>query len=211
MEIRSRGGRVRSEARSAEILWAAAQLFAERGIAAATTREIAAAAQTTERTLFKHFGSKEALVSAVLQEAVLSHLAPLSLAGLSHAIETFSGDLQAWHRALLAGRLKDLATAPELARLLLGELLRDAGVRQQFAAQWEGAVWQPLLQLFEALQRKGRLRRDIAAARLVRQFLAFNLGYLTSRLVLAPDIGWDDAAEIAAIAAGFDAAARAPD
>lgn len=203
-------GRQRSEARSAEILWAAAQLFARRGIAAATTREIAAAAHTTERTLFKHFGSKDGLVRAVLEEAVLSHLAPLSLAGLTQAIAAFGGDLQAWHRALLASRLKDLSTAPELTRLLLVELLRDPAMREAFAAQWQAAAWQPLVQLFETLQTGGRVRRDISPQRLARHFLSLNLGYLLGRLVLAPGVAWDDAEEIAAIARAFDAAAQAP-
>ena len=203
-------GRQRSEARSAEILWAAAQLFAARGIAGASTRDIAAAAQTTERTLFKHFGSKDALVRAVLEEAVLSHLAPVSLAGLQAAIASCDGDVQAWHRALLEARLRDLSTAPELTRLLLSELLRDAGVRAAFAAQWQAAAWRPLVQLFETLQAGGRLRKDIAAERLVRQFLSLNLGYLVGRLVLAPELPWDHAAEIAAIAAAFHAAARPP-
>jgi AcrR family transcriptional regulator len=203
-------GRQRSEARSAEILWAAAQLFAARGIAAATTRDIAAAAHTTERTLFKHFGSKEGLVRAVLEEAVLSHLAPTSLAGLQEAIAACEGDLQQWHRALLQARLRDLSAAPELTRLLLAELLRDAQIREAFAAQWEPAAWRPLVQLFETLQAGGAMRRDIPAPRLVRQFLSLNLGFLLGRLILAPELPWEDAEEIGAIAAAFHAAARPP-
>lgn len=206
----ARRGRPRSEARTAELLWAAAQLFARRGVSATSTRDIAAHAGTTERTLFKHFGSKEGLVRAVLEEAVLAHLAPTSLAGLTQAIAAFGGDLQAWHRALLAGRLQALAAAPELTRLLLGELLRDVSVRDAFGRQWLAAVWEPLLALFVKLQREGVVRNDLDAARLVRQFLSLNLGFLAGRLVLAADLPWDDEAEIAAIAQGFAALAARP-
>ncbi|HEX2546940.1 MAG TPA: helix-turn-helix domain-containing protein [Ramlibacter sp.] len=205
-----RGGRPRSDARTAEILWAAAQLFARQGVAATTTREIAATAQTTERTLFKHFGSKEALVRAVLEEAVLAHLAPLSLQGLTAAISHFAGDLQAWHRALLSSRLQALATAPELTRLLVAELLRDAKVREHFATHWRPAVWEPLLALFSQLQRSGELRRDVTAEQLVRQFLGVNVGFLLSRLLLASDLAWNDEAEITAIARVFASGAHAP-
>ncbi|HYF06109.1 MAG TPA: helix-turn-helix domain-containing protein, partial [Acetobacteraceae bacterium] len=65
-----------------DLLWAAARLFGSRGVAQTTTRDIAAEAGTTERTLFKHFGSKEGLVQAVISEAVVAHLAPTSLDAL---------------------------------------------------------------------------------------------------------------------------------
>ena len=192
-----------------DVLWAAARLFSQRGVAQTSTREIAAAAQTTERTLFKHFGSKDGVVQAVISEAVVAHLAPTSLDALRQAIEAHGDDLATWHRALLTQRSAALAQAPELTRLLLVERLRDDALRARFAATWTGAVWQPLLALFERLQRDGRVRRDIPAASLVRMFLSLNLGFLVGRHVLAPDLPWDDEAEVAAIAALF-AAGTAP-
>lgn len=203
-------GRPRSEARTAEILWAAAQLFASRGVAQTSTREIAAAAQTTERTLFKHFGSKEKLVRAVVEEAVLAHLAPVSLQELGQAIEGFAGDLQAWHRALLHARLAALAVTPELTRLLLVELLRDEALRAQFASQWQAAAWTPLVKLFGALQARGRLRVDVPADTLARGFLSINLGFLVGRLVLAPQLAWDEAGEIEGLVRLFGGGAGAP-
>ena len=186
-----------------DILWAAARLFARKGVAQTSTREIAAEAQTTERTLFKHFGSKDGLVQAVIAEAVLPHLAPTSLEALRQAIDAHSADLATWHRALLEGRARALAEAPELTRLLLVELLRDEALRERFAAEWTQAVWQPLTGLFARLQREGRLARDLPADVLARMFLALNLGYLVGRFVLAPERAWDDAAEVAAIATFF--------
>lgn len=203
-------GRPRSDARTAEILWAAAQLFASRGVAATSTREIAAAAQTTERTLFKHFGSKDGLVQAVLEEAVLAHVSPGSLEALEAAIAAFAGDLEAWHRALLAARLQELGTAPELTRLLLGEIVRDAATRERFAGQWRSAAWEPLLALFTRLQGSGVLRQDVDPDRLARHFLSLNLGFLLGRTLLAAEHGWDEAEEIASIARVFAAGARPP-
>lgn len=48
------------------ILDAAFSLFCERGIEASTTREIAQSAGVNEVTIFRHFGSKEGLVAAIL-------------------------------------------------------------------------------------------------------------------------------------------------
>lgn len=188
----------------ADILWAAARLFAQRGVAQTSTREIAAAAATTERTLFKHFASKDGLVHAVIEQAVLQQLAPGALAELQALIQRPAADLAAWHQALLAARGAAAAAAPELTRLLLVELLRDAALRERFAAQWRPAVWSPLTALFSQLQAQGRLRADMPATMLARQFLSLNLGHLVARHVLAPDLpGWDDAAEQQAIARLF--------
>ncbi|MFC2015892.1 TetR/AcrR family transcriptional regulator [Chloroflexota bacterium] len=54
------------------ILDSAAQVFAEQGYARATTRALAAAAGVNEVTLFRHFGSKQALFAAVIDR----HAAP---------------------------------------------------------------------------------------------------------------------------------------
>jgi AcrR family transcriptional regulator len=192
-----------------DILWAAARLFSRRGVAQTTTRDIAAEARTTERTLFKHFGSKEGLAHAVIAEAVLAHLAPTSLQALRHAIEAHDDDVAQWHEALLQGRSQALASAPELTRLLLVELLRDEQLRGRFAAEWLPAVWEPLRGVFRKLQREGRMRKDIPAETLARMFLSLNVSYLVSRHIVAPDAGWDDAAEVASIASLFARGAAA--
>ncbi len=208
-DARRPGRRGPAPTKHLDVLWAAARLFSQRGVAQTSTREIAAAAQTTERTLFKHFGSKDGVVQAVISEAVVAHLAPTSLDALRQAIEAHGDDLASWHRALLTQRSAALAQAPELTRLLLVELLGDDALRARFAATWTGAVWQPLLALLERLQHDGRVRRDIPAASLVRMFLSLNLGFLIGRHVLSPDLTWNDDAEVAAIAALF-AAGTAP-
>jgi len=190
-----------------DLLWAAARLFARQGVAQTTTREIAAAAGTTERTLFKHFGSKEGLVQAVISQAVLPHLAPTSLDALRQVIEAHGDDFVAWHRALLASRSEAMAASPELTRLLLVELLRDEALRQRFEAAWRPAVWEPLLGLVRRLQREGRLRADVLAETLVRAFLSLNLGYLVTRHILAPDLAWNATDEEAGLAILFSAGA----
>ena len=193
-----------------DILWAAARLFSRQGVAQTSTRQVAAEAGTTERTLFKHFGSKDGLTRAVIEQAVLPHLAPSSLDALRQVIAQHGDDVEAWHRALLTARSQALAAAPELTRLLLVELLRDAGLLQRFAEQWSPAVWTPLLGLFTRLQAEGRMRRDLPAEALVRMFLSLNLGHLVTRHLLAPRLAWDDEAEVAAVARLFVRGSAAP-
>lgn len=67
------------------ILDAAFSLFCERGIEASTTREISQRAEVNEVTIFRHFGSKEGLVAAILErflsDDALDHLRQLTLSG----------------------------------------------------------------------------------------------------------------------------------
>lgn len=190
-----------------DILWAAVRLFARQGVAQTTTREIASEAGTTERTLFKHFGSKEGLVEAVIAQAVVPHLAPTSLDALRRVIEEHGEDFAAWHETLLLTRSQAIGTSPELTRLLLVELLRDQSLRRRFEDAWRPAVWEPLLGLVRRLQTEGRLRRDIAAETLVRAFLSLNVGYLITRHILAPEQTWDDQKESSALARVFSGGA----
>src|SRR3954469_3005869 len=62
-----------------KILSAAQRVYAEHGFRGATTRRIAEAAGVNEVTLFRHFGSKQALIEAVVQacaEVGAAHLLP---------------------------------------------------------------------------------------------------------------------------------------
>ena len=190
-----------------DILWTAARLFAARGVAHTSTREIAAQANTTERTLFKHYASKEGLVRAVIAQAVLPQLAPSSLDALRGAIESGkrggAASFANWHRTLLKVRAEATAQAPELTRLLCVELLRDETVRASFAAQWHATAWQPLVKLFTQLQVNAQVRSDITPERLARLFLSVNLGYLIGRFVLAPELSWDEEADLHAASEVF--------
>lgn len=199
----ARSGRPPSLAKRNDVLRAATHLFARQGVAQTSTRQIAAQADTTERTLFKHFGSKDGLVNAVIEEAVIAHLAPASLAQLQQAIQTPRDDLRGWHGALLAQRSQALGESPELTRLLLIELLRDPLLRERFASEWLPKVWQPLVAALRQLQQERRTRADISPESQARMFLSLNLGYLIARHVLAPEARWSEAADIDDITALF--------
>lgn len=65
------------------ILWAARELFSERGFAATSTRDIAQRAGAVEHLIYKHFGTKAGLFSAAVFEplsaALDSQLAEIEL------------------------------------------------------------------------------------------------------------------------------------
>lgn len=110
----------RDEVRAA-ILESAAQLFSERGPAAASIRDVAAHARVNHGLIFRHFGNKEQLVAAVLDRgaAELSGLIGTE-APLAEVATTGTRQLRVLARALLDGYpIEQLQTSfPAAARLL---------------------------------------------------------------------------------------------
>ncbi len=80
------------------LLDAAARVYAESGYRGATTRRIAEAAGVNEITLFRHFGSKETL----LTEAIARAAAEMESVTLPEEPRDPEAELLAWARAHLA-------------------------------------------------------------------------------------------------------------
>jgi AcrR family transcriptional regulator len=126
------------------ILQAAAQVFAEKGYARATTRALARAAGINEVTLFRHFGSKENLFAAIIDEYAASALTA-SLAG--KLTGDYEEDLLTMGHHLLEAvfergdavrmMLCEAAHFPEVGRALAQN---PRQLRQALAAYLEGKV-----------------------------------------------------------------------
>ncbi len=105
----------------AAILDSAAQLFSERGPAAASIRDIAARARVNHGLVFRHFGTKEHLVAAVLDHQAARVTKLIDSGASADEIEAASArQLRVIARALLdgypAGQLQ--TSFPAAARLL---------------------------------------------------------------------------------------------
>ena len=114
----SRPGRSRRGAETAQrILDAAEALFAERGYAGTTLRDVAERVDLRIPSLYNHFESKESLYQAVLERGV----APVMTA-LSEALEAGPSMLERPDR-LIEETMTALVDRPMLPRLILHETL----------------------------------------------------------------------------------------
>lgn len=99
----------------ARLLQAAQELWKAGGFAAVTTRAVAARAQVNEVTLFRHFGSKDGLVQAMVAQAIPTlHPSAGDDGTIRATAPDLEGDLEAWARTYLA------ETLPKADMLLLG-------------------------------------------------------------------------------------------
>jgi TetR/AcrR family transcriptional regulator len=117
------------------ILDAATNVFAERGYAAATTREIAARAGIGKRMLFYYFASKESVYRAVLERMVMSMVAiheqfraepgPVGLADAAEGVTRFAAANLPALKVLLREIIDDGPCLPELVHDVLGPLFGE--------------------------------------------------------------------------------------
>ena len=121
--------------RRAAIIDAALPLFARKGFAATTTKEIAQAAGVSEALIFKHFPSKAALYEAIFRSCVDGDE---ELAGIL-AMEPGTAAVIAYVRAMVRHYVQNVPGDPDNLlprhRLLFMSLLED-GEFARLAARW---------------------------------------------------------------------------
>jgi AcrR family transcriptional regulator len=128
-----------ADERRDQLLEVAARLFAKRGFARTTTREIARAAGVSEGAIYRHFRSKEELLFTYVRRAVVGSANSL-LSGLEEA----SAD--EWVRAIFRNRFELAERNSPLLKVVIGE----AFFNERFAAEYSRTVFEPMVRLLEA-------------------------------------------------------------
>ena len=172
------------------MIQAAVALMSEKGVDAMTTREVAARSGASERTLFKHFETKQGLVQAVVQVAVIGLLDQTVFPRI-RSLEPFTvGEFEQWHRAFLTNRIAGAEENATNYQILFRELFRDQSFKELFVPQWIDGVFAPLAAQFERMTAAGILSGRLTPAMLAGAFFSLNIGYLVSRFLLVPERSW---------------------
>lgn len=161
------------------ILQAAAELFAEKGYAGATTRAIAEQAGVNEVTIFRHFGAKENLVKAIMEQ-----FGGMALAGEMEL--HFSGDLRQDLTMIGGMMLKVMTERSSAMRMALCEAGNFPEIRQAVAdnpRQLRGM----LTRYLEGQIAAGVIRPGHAEA-LAQAFLGMFFSYTVLRGFLGDDL-----------------------
>jgi AcrR family transcriptional regulator len=124
----------RKEARPAEIVEAALEVFAEKGFSAARIDDVAARAGISKGTLYLYFKSKEELFEAVVRATLLPNLARIealaaSFEGpsrvlLERLLLTIAGVVSSEVGAIPKLVIAEAGNFPDLARFYLDEVVR---------------------------------------------------------------------------------------
>ncbi|HEY4094639.1 MAG TPA: TetR/AcrR family transcriptional regulator [Baekduia sp.] len=125
---------VRKAATRSRLLEAAARVYAAHGFAGATLDDVAEEAGLTKGALYGHFGSKDNLLVALMDEYLAAEIA--------EQVALFDRDETTWKRPLAGSDqwMNELDEAPDAFRLLIEFWLasaRDEQLRVRFAAGLE--------------------------------------------------------------------------
>ena len=176
---------------------AAILCFAEHGYDGTSTRMIADHAGVAEATIFRHFGTKKALLMRIAEPVVQRLLAPaVQVAALDLQNQT-RGDFRAFIRAIMLSRLTFADRYAPLVRIILQEYMVNEDLRAMLKAHAGKVLSDIALSSIETFQRSGQIR-EVPSDRLLRWSMSLLAGYYLNRSILAPG-DWDDAAEVDAI------------
>jgi TetR/AcrR family transcriptional repressor of mexJK operon len=139
------------------ILDAASTVFLRNGYLGTSMDEIAALAQVSKQTVYKHFADKESLFTAIVTAAVDAAGDPVTAEATALAD---SDDLEADLRALARDQLGKVMQPQlmQLRRLVIGEAGRFPELGRAFYDRGAGRTTAALAAAFERLTERGQLR-----------------------------------------------------
>jgi TetR/AcrR family transcriptional regulator len=149
-------GRMNAGDRRRQLLDAALDLFSRKGFDGATTKEIAAAAGVTEAIIFRHFPSKQALYTAVLDSKTDSCRHEEWLAGIQAQMDR--DDDAGVLRTLAAAILESYRTDARFERILLFAALEGHELGLAHHRQFALPVFELFRDYIARRQREGALR-----------------------------------------------------
>jgi AcrR family transcriptional regulator len=143
----------RKEARPAELLAAALDLFAERGYAGTRLEDVAARAGVSKGTLYLYFENKEELFKAVVGENVINQLSEAA-----KDVRRFAGPTEDLLRTLITMWWRDFGStqAGALTKLLMAE----SGNFPEIARFFLEEVIEPWHQLLGSVLERGIKRHE---------------------------------------------------
>lgn len=178
------------------ILSAAESLFAEKGASDTPTAEIAKKAGVTERTLFRYFPSKEALLRRVMFPVLLKTLVPVQMNKMKVLLKDSGMSIEEMFKNIFRDRLEVAKENKGKIRFMLIEVLKNANLREQVVGMWEKEIWTAAVQTVEGLQKAGKIRSDLKSTTITRTLLSVIIAYVLSKHVMGFSPKWNDEEEL---------------
>lgn len=155
----------RSARKRATILSAGRELFLGNGYQGTSVDQIAASAEVSKQTVYKHFGDKQELLLAIVNEALASTVTPF-LDRIARLADT--DDLEADLTALAGDYLRAMLAEPvvQLRRLVIGEANRVPALAKLYYEQAPSRALSAFAQCMGLLHDRGLLAMpepDVAA------------------------------------------------
>jgi AcrR family transcriptional regulator len=155
-EVSSPRWRRRAEARPAEIVQAAYQVFSEKGFAAARLDDIARRAGVSKGALYLYFANKQEIFEAVVKDAVAPNIGAIETFALA-----FPGSFEQLIR-MVGPRIAQIATASNIGKVVK-MVVGESGNFPEIARIWHDDVVAKGIGLLGRLIERGQERGEVRA------------------------------------------------
>ncbi|MEZ4672373.1 MAG: TetR/AcrR family transcriptional regulator [Anaerolineae bacterium] len=176
-----------AEARRHQILDAAVTVFAEKGFARATIKDVAHAAGIADGTIYIYFENKTALLLGILNRLNESDQRP------EHFEQGGDLDIETFVRVYLRRRFKVMSDSSAVFQIVLSEVLVNKDLRELYMTQVIAPTFAVAEPFFRQLVEEGKVRPHDPALSL-RAISSMALGLLLLRIMGDPYLeqSWDD-------------------
>lgn len=137
------------------IIIAAIEVFAEKGYAAASTKEIALRAGVAEGNIYSRFTNKRGLLNAIIAP-VLSQMFPDEFDDfIKSRLHQDYVSLETFLTVLIKDRVTFLKDNAQIIKIVLSELLNDTQVRAQVVDGFTTQYWESMTHDLNAMVKRG--------------------------------------------------------
>ncbi len=185
------GSDKKNSSKEEAILNSAIKLFSQYGYTGTTTYAIAQDANTTEKTLFKYFGTKQELYNRALYPAILSIIKNKIEKNQEKELGIY-GML----KNLFQEKLQLVNENPDLLKLTVHEFLMNSEMRSTFAKIFNTAYWPEMLEQVQLSDENQKKYGTILKGGLTRAMVALLLAYTIDKTYVRPDEAFEDDKEI---------------
>ncbi|HKS82141.1 MAG TPA: TetR/AcrR family transcriptional regulator [Candidatus Acidoferrales bacterium] len=166
---KGRRNRKKAAVRS-KIIGAAIRLFSEKGLEHVSVDQIAESADVGKGTIYNYFRSKEDIVVAFMADFERRALARIpslltSNRSLDRALADFARAQLRWRRPYHA-----------FVRIFLAQMFSHTAEFMPHMVEMQKAIDAPMEALFQSLQQRGLMRKDVPLSELVLVFKTLRLG-----------------------------------
>jgi AcrR family transcriptional regulator len=164
----------------ARIIDVAIRMFGERGIAAPTVEEIAAAAEVGKGTIYNYFATKEEIVVAFMVEV------EKRVQGKVADFATRRGPLESILADFIRYQLELKEPYRDFVRVFMAQVYTRGAELLPHFEEMQKAINPPLIELFQNLLRRSLIREDANLDTLIEIFKLLHMGIITVWINDAP-------------------------
>lgn len=177
------------------ILYAAAEIFAEKGYAYSSTSEIAQRAGVAEGTIFRHYKTKQDLLSAIVTPVMGKLLAPFVLNDFKEILESNYSKLEDFLYALAINRLNFVKKNSKILKILLQEIPFQPVLQKEYKQYVGYKVFHRFIEIIEHFKSKGEVI-DLPPFSIFQFVCSSLVGLFVTRFLILEGQPWDEEKEI---------------